>query len=486
MFERYTEKARRVIFFARYEASQFGQPFIETEHILLGLLREDKGLTNRFLHTYGGVEEAIRMEIAKHTVIREKTSTSIDLPLSNESKRVLAYAAEEAEHLGHKHVGTEHLLLGLLREEDCLAVQILKERGITLEAARAQIAKTSTEQTLAGRSPMRQGVESLTGIYSDLTLKASEGELQPVVARDLEVESVMEVLCRRERRNPMLLGERGVGKTAIVQALAQRIADGKVPAALASMRVLAISAEVLAGWIPSRERFEDLARVLDMVSNSARTILFVDGLHGAMDKSGKATRPDFAGVLKFAMQEAELRCVGATTEEDYKSICEKYPGLEKAFRPLHVRPIGAAESRQVLEARKEGLQRFHEVAFADDALACAIERADSYLNDKLLPGKALEVLDAAAAAIKVRRDAEPSELSESKKKIAFIGERLASAIANHEFEKARFYSDEERKERETLAALQETYGIDATSAPTVTREDVEKIIAKWKAYPYSQ
>src|ERR1039458_7729539 len=220
MFERYTEKARRVIFFARYEASQFGSPYIETEHLLLGLLREDKALTNRFLRSHASVE-SIRKQIEGHTTIREKVSTSVDLPLSNECKRVLAYAAEEAERLGHKHIGTEHLLLGLLREEKCFAAEILQERGLKLTQIRDELARVTQEKA---PPQQRQRESSLLAEFSrDLTQAAMDGQLDPLVGRDGELERVVQILCRRTKNNPVLIGEPGVGKTAIVEGLAQRI-----------------------------------------------------------------------------------------------------------------------------------------------------------------------------------------------------------------------------------------------------------------------
>ena len=234
MFEKYTEKARRVIFFARYEASQFGQPYIETEHLLLGLLREDKALTSRFLRSNHASVEYIRRQVESHTTIRESISTSVDLPLSNESKRVLFYAGEEAQELGHKHVGTEHLLLGLLREENCFAAQILHDRGLRLLATREEIAKTPEQ-------PAARGPESTPAeLFTDLVQSATAGQLESVLGRDLELESIIEILCSRHNRNPLLIGEPGVGKNAIVEGLAQRIADGQVPAALANKRILAL------------------------------------------------------------------------------------------------------------------------------------------------------------------------------------------------------------------------------------------------------
>jgi len=257
MFERYTEKARRIIFFARYEASQFGQPQIETEHMLLGLLREDRALSGKFLRSNATVE-SIRKQIESHTPIREKISTSVDLPLSSACKRAIAYAAEESERLGDQHIGTEHLVLGLLREEGCFAQRILIERGLDLRKLRDELAKEPATQ--APPTEPRATMHGKNPLYTDLTQEAANGELEPVVGRDLEVETVIEVLCRKERRNPMLLGKRGVGKSAIVHALAQRIAEDKVPISLADKHVLALSPEALSAWHPSREKIGELAR----------------------------------------------------------------------------------------------------------------------------------------------------------------------------------------------------------------------------------
>ena len=431
--------------------------------------------------------ESIRRQIESHTTIREKISTSVDLPVSKECKRVMAYAAEEAERLGHKHIGTEHLLLGLLREENCFAQEMLKERGLELEATRESLAQVALEHSVPGAASTRSGAVgvSLAGLYTDLTQKAADGVLEPVVGRDLEIAAMIEVLCKKERRNPMLLGQRGVGKTAIVEALSQRIAKGEVPPALAEMRVISLSPEGLALLAPNRERFNDLTKLLETVAKSANLILFVDGLRGPDGAAKKIPGEGLGGILKFAMQEAELQCIGATTEEEYKIVCAANPELDKAFRPLHVKPLNAEGAMLVLRARKERLETFHEVTFADDVLELAVQKADSYLKEKLLPGKALELLDAAGAAVKLRASAEPGEISDVKKRLAFNAQRAESAIENHEFEKAKFYQDEEGKERENLLALRRKHGLDDAPALIVGCEDAEQIIEKWAQYPYT-
>src|SRR5512138_2877500 len=273
MFERYTEKARRVIFFARYEASQFGSPYIETEHLLLGLLREDKALTNRFLRSHTSVE-SIRKQIEGHTTIREKVSTSVDLPLSNECKRVLAYAAEEAERLSHKHIGTEHLLLGLLREEKCFAAEILHERGLRLSTIREELARTSQEKAQPQRASSRES--SLLSEFSrDLTQAAQDTQLDPLVGRDQELERVVQILCRRTKNNPVLIGEPGVGKTAIVEGLAQRIADGEVPSFLSDKRILALDLSLIVAGTKYRGQFEErLKTIMKELMENQNAIVF--------------------------------------------------------------------------------------------------------------------------------------------------------------------------------------------------------------------
>jgi ATP-dependent Clp protease ATP-binding subunit ClpC len=480
MFERYTEKARRVIFFARYEASQFGLPNIETEHLLLGLLREDKALTNRFLRSHASVE-AIRNQIVAHTSIREKISTSVDLPLSNESKRVLAYAAEEAERLGHKHIGTEHLLLGLLREEKCFAAELLKDRGVKLVKIREELASVAHVVEARGSA---EPAASPAELSRDLTQAAIDDELGPVIGREQELDAVIEVLGNRRCANPVLVGERGAGKTAIVEALAQRIAAGGAPAYLDDARVMVF--DVLAARSASRtQKFgEYLNATLKTIAGAASAILYVGELRSLLALAAELDLSGATGILRSSPLDGRVRCIATATLADYEECVRRAPWIESSFRAVHVRPLSEQLTLKVLEARKAAYERFHEVSYSDESLACVAESAERYLSGRVLPGNALQLMDAAGVRVKLLRGAVPEEIAEVQKRLRIITTRLEGAIQNHEFEKARFYSDEERKQRENLGALHEKYASAMQHSGIVSREDVEATMARWAEYPF--
>jgi len=477
MFEKYTEKARRVIFFARYEASQFGQPYIETEHLMLGILREDKALTNRFLRSHASVE-SIRKQVQSHTMVRESISTSVDLPLSNDCKRVLTYAAEEAEQLGHKHIGTEHLLLGLLREEKCFAAQILHERGLRLLAIREELAKGPHPS--AGRGPEPAPIAEL---FTDLVQAATDGQLVPVIGRDLELDGISEILCSRHKRSALLIGEPGAGKTSIVQGLAQRISNAEVPSFLANKRILELEPEVIDGWTKDRQKLEELTRLVDTAASPSEVILFIDRLQDLFALSSKSAASAGAGIVKQALLYNRIQCISTVNVSEYRDLIKSIPWFEKYSRPVYVRPLDQEASLRVLKARKGGLERFHDVTYSAEALEFAVHASASYLPERALPGKAVELLDAAGSLVKVRQGAPPDEVVEAEKRIKFVSSRLESAVANHEFEKARFYSDEERKEKENLRVLREKHHL-SDSPSIVGRDHIQEVISRWSAYPY--
>ena len=480
MFERYTEKARRVIFFARYEASQFGSPYIESEHLLLGLLREDKSLTNRFLRSHSSIE-SIRKQIEGHTTIREKVSTSVDLPLSHESKRVLAYAAEEAERLSHRHIGTEHLLLGLLREEKCFAAEILRERGLRLSSIREELVRSQTEKV----STSRPKESSLLSEFSrDLTQAAMDNTLDPLIGRENELERATQILCRRTKNNPVLIGEPGVGKTAIVEGLAQRIADGEVPSFLAEKRILALDLSLIVAGTKYRGQFEErLKTIMKELMESANAIIFIDELHTLVGAGSAEGSLDAANILKPALSRGEIQCIGATTPAEFRKSIERDRSLERRFQAIKVPPPNETEAITILFGIKNRYEKFHAVTYTDEALQSAVYNSNRYIPDRFLPDKAIDLIDEAGARVKLRQTTLPEELADIQKRIKFIVHRMENAIANHEFEKARFYSDEERKERENLRALREKYQLDESSSSTVGKEDIEDVVARWTGVP---
>ena len=480
MFERYTEKARRVIFFARYEASQFGSPFIETEHLLLGLLREDKALTNRFLRSHASIE-SIRKQIEGRTPIREKVSTSVDLPLSQECKRVLAYAAEEAERLAHKHIGTEHLLLGLLREDKSFAAEILHERGLRLSTLREELSRVQNDKAAAARPKET----SLLGEFSrDLTQAAMENQLDPLVGREAELERVVQILCRRTKNNPVLIGEPGVGKTAIVEGLAQRIADGDVPSFLADKRILALDLSLIVAGTKYRGQFEErLKTIMKELMEAQNAIIFIDELHTLVGAGSAEGSLDAANILKPALSRGEIQCIGATTPAEYRKSIEKDRSLERRFQAVKVPPPSEGEGIKILFGIKDRYEKFHAVTYTDEALNGAVYHSNRYIPDRFLPDKAVDLIDEAGARVKLRQSSLPEEMIDVQKRIKFVVHRMENAIANHEFEKARFYSDEERKERENLRLLREKYNIDETAMGVVTQEDIEEVVARWTGVP---
>lgn len=316
MFEKYTEKARRVIFFARYEASQFGSPYIETEHLLLGLLREDKALTHRFLRGHGAVE-TIRKQVEDRTIVREKVSTSVDLPLSNEGKRVLAYAAEEAARLSHQHIGTEHLLLGLLREENSFAAQLLKEHGIVLSKIREELAAATHESSVpaSGRLP----ASLLTQFSVSLTQSARDEKLPPLVGREKELDRILQVLGRSTKNNPVLVGQRGIGKRTIVEGLAQRLADGTGPAFIGQGSLVALDLSLIVAAAQHSARPKEFLKLLaaEIDIAGAGTIFFFDELHALLAAGPDSGALEITLLLKKSLLEGEVRCIASAMPEEY-------------------------------------------------------------------------------------------------------------------------------------------------------------------------
>ena len=467
MFERYTEKARRIIFFARYEASQFGSPYIETEHLLLGLLREDKALTNRFLRSHASVE-SIRKQIEGHTSIREKVSTSVDLPLSNESKRVLAYAAEEAERLSDKHIGTEHLFLGLLREEESFAAQIMMERGVRLSKAREELARQPQEATLAQSRPVRKELQLYISDLVDQT--------QQLVGREEELDRLIELLCHFTRKNPVLVGERGVGKRTIVGGLARRIADGNIPQSQGKALVV-LDLPPLLVLEKDGSWHEGLDRALVAAAEDGK-VFFVNRMHDRRGGIAPLSSIHVTELLQRPIMAGKIQCIGTSTPASFAKLKAEDHWLAEYFEPIEIAPASEENAVTVLRHIKDTYEKFHNVSYTDDAITHAVVCAKKYIKTRSLPGAAVDVIDEAGAAAQLQRGSLPEEVVEVQKRIRIIVQRMENSVANHEFEKARFYSDEERKERHNLNELREKYKLDNNPALKVSREEIERAVSK--------
>jgi ATP-dependent Clp protease ATP-binding subunit ClpC len=482
MFERYTENARRVIFFARYEASQFGSPYIETEHILLGLLREDKALTRRFLRGQEKVD-SMRKQIEEATVVREKVSTSVDLPLSHECKQVLIYAAEESERLAHQHIGTEHLLLGLLRQERSFAAQLLNEQGVRLSRVREELV-----QATVMAEPAKEAKEFvlLSGFSTYLTKLAREEKLLPLIGREDKLEEITHVLARSSKNNVILVGEPGVGKRTIMGGLVQRVADGMAPTFLEGKLFVGIDlAMVVSGAQRSKEPAQFLSAITTELTNDGGNTIFVLDELCALLAGEAGGAHDITMTLKSAILDGKVRCIASATPREYGAAMKQARWLERCFLPVEVPPATEAEAIRTLEGVKDRFAKFHSVQYADEALTAAVVCSSRCIRDRHLPEKAIDLLDDAGAYVrmKLERMALPEEVIEARKKIRFIARRHQMAIDSHEFEKARFYRDEEQKQRDALRVLEQKYNIRQEHVGTVTASHIEEVLARWTGMP---
>jgi len=401
MFERYTERARRVLFFARYEASQLGSVSIETEHLLLGLIREGKGLMSRVLARSNVSAETLRKEVEGRAVFRAKVSPSDEIPFSAESKRALAFATEEADRLLHTYIGTEHLLLGILREEQSLAASVLAGRGIRLGAVRDDLVRSAGERQPA---PARGREATLVAEFGrDLSAAAVAHELDPLVGRAREVERVVQVLCRRTKNNAVLVGEAGVGKTAIVEGLAQKIAAGDVPRFLAGKRLVALDLGLIVAGTKYRGQFEErLKGIVKELADDPNLIVFIDEVHTLVGAGAAEGSLDAAAILKPALSRGGIHCIGATTPAEYRRHIEKDRALERRFQAITVDAPSEAETIEILRGIKSRYEQFHQVEYTADAIDAAVRQSSRYIADRFLPDKAIDVLDEAGARAKLR------------------------------------------------------------------------------------
>ena len=466
MFERYTEKARRVIFFARYEALQYGSQVISPEHILLGLMREDKTVSARFFPFRNSLTvEAVRREVEDKIVLRDRIPQSAELHLAPDTKRILAFSAEESRKLQNRHIGPEHLLLGIIREENSIAAEILFQYGLRLQDAREEIARQSGFSNLYQVGERKTDTPHLQEFTRDLTAEAAQGKLDPLIGRDAEIERVIEILCRRTKNNPVLIGESGVGKTAIIEGLAQRIVERNVPTFLENKRILSLDLSLIVAGTKYRGQFEErLKKIMAELRDHDQFVVFIDELHTLVGAGSAEGTLDAANILKPALSRGEIQCIGATTPQEFRKSIEKDKALERRFQAVKVVPPNEEDALKIIEGLAERYESFHQIRYSKEALEAAVYQTNRYIPDRFLPDKAIDVLDEAGARAKLRHEHE-SGFSEPSWK---------ETVDNYK----RAMANEDQLLAFELKNLESSF-----FAVEVTKEDVEEVIARWTGIP---
>jgi len=479
MFEKYNEKARRALFFARYEASKLGSRVIESEHILLGILREGEETVTEIFRRFQVKPEDIRREIEGERVFVERISSTAELPLSEESKKILAYASHEAESMLHATVGSEHLLIGILRVEGCTAMRILAQHGFDVYTVREEVLSISKEREA---SQQKKELPFLSEYGRDLTSLAAEGSFDPLIGRDEEVDRIIQILSRRTKNNPILLGEPGVGKTAIVEGLAQRIIEGKVPIFLANKRIVALDLSLIVAGTKYRGQFEErLKGILKELKESKELIVFIDEIHSLIGAGSAEGSLDAANILKPALSRGEISCIGATTLKEYRKYIEKDRSLLRRFQAIQVNPPTPEQTQEILEGVKDRYESFHKVRYRPEALRTAIYQSSRYITDRHLPDKAIDVIDEAGARVKLRRVRDTQNLRRLEQEIRQVVKEMKVAISDKDFERAVYLREREIELREDLERMSVT--TDETGVLEVTRHDIEEVISSWTGIP---
>src|SRR5579864_7723119 len=448
MYERFTDRARKVMQLANQEAQRLNHEYIGTEHILLGLVKEGSGVAANVLKNLDIDLRKIRLEVEKLVQSSPEVGTPGKLPQTPRAKKVIEYSIEEARNLSHNYVGTEHLLLGLLREQEGVAAQVLMNLGLRLEDVREEVLNLLGHNMETDESGESQGTErpaakgksktpALDSFGRDLTELARQGKLDPVIGRANEIEGVSQVLSRRTKNNPVLLGEAGVGKTAIVEGLAQLIVNADVPELLRDRRIVVLDLAMMVAGTKYRGQFEErIKAVMNEVRRAKNTILFIDELHTLVGAGGAEGAIDASNVLKPALARGEIQCIGATTLDEYRKYIEKDGALERRFQQIIVNPPSTAETVEILRGLRDRYEAHHRVQIKDEALASAVELSDRYISGRCLPDKAIDVIDEAGARVRLKAMTRPPDLKELDSQIEQLNQEKEAAVAEQDFEKA--------------------------------------------------
>ena len=492
--DKFTERAKKVLVYAQDEATRFNHNYIGTEHLLLGLVREGEGIAAQVLKNLGVELNKVRSAV-EFIIGRGERMVVGDITLTPRAKRVIELSIEEARRLGHNYIGTEHLLLGLVREGEGIAAGVLESLGVNLEKVRSQVVQVvsqsqSERQTEAATTPSKRSSKTpvVDQMGIDLTAAARADKLDPVIGRHDEVERVIQILSRRTKNNPALIGEPGVGKTAIVEGLAQRIVEGEVPDSLRDRRVLTLDMGTLVAGTKYRGEFEErLKKVIDEVKASANSVLFIDELHTVVGAGAAEGAVDAANILKPSLARGELQVIGATTLDEYRKYIERDAALERRFQPVMVQEPSIEETVDILRGVRSRYADHHNVEITDDALIAAAELAGRYVTDRFLPDKAIDVMDEAAARVKIRYGMPPKGLRELETRAKQVAAEKSKAIDAEDFEAANTLRQEEEQLRGKADALRESWTkSNEGQTPRVTEEEVGQVVSMWTGIPVTR
>ncbi|KXK04019.1 ATP-dependent Clp protease ATP-binding subunit [Nitrospirales bacterium NOB] len=484
MFERFTDKGRKIIILAREEAERHQNDYLGTEHLVLAILRETDGIALMILKKMGLSTEQIRLEIERNLPGGGTTMTFGEIPFSPRVKKVIEYGVEEARLLGHNHIGSEHLLLGLLREEEGIGGKILRSLGANLLTAR-QLTVTFLRKSAPRERDRKSNTPALDEFGRDLTQLAQEGQLDPVIGRADEIERVLQILSRRSKNNPVLIGESGVGKTAIVEGLAQRIVASEVPDNLLSRRVIALDLGSLVAGTKYRGQFEErLKVVMKEIVQAGNIIIFIDELHTLVGAGAAEGSIDASNMLKPALSRGEIQCIGATTLDEYRKHIEKDGALKRRFQPIYVQPPSTDETVRIIQGLRDRYEEHHGVEITEDAIVEAVKLSDRYITDRFLPDKAIDLIDETGSRAKLQTYALPSELKALEQELKKISREKELAISMQNFEEAVRHREEEERLRKLLdESKREWKKNQEKHKPTIGKEEVAYVVSKMTGIP---